>query len=68
MALGIIQKDAGTHFDPQLVEHFLAIAGGLHARIGAASETELQARLREQAMHYFLRASVEANTPPPVPA
>lgn len=67
-ALGIIRKDAGTHFDPHLVEHFLAIAGGLHARIGAASETELQARLREQAMHYFLRASVEANTPSPVPA
>lgn len=59
-ALGIIEKDAGTHFDPQLVRHFLDIAPAIHADIGRAGEAELQGKLREQAMSYFLRASIEA--------
>lgn len=63
-ALAIIGKDAGSHFDPQLVERFLEIAPGLHAAIAGAGEAALQALLREQAMHYFLRASIEAGGRP----
>ncbi len=59
-ALAIISQDAGSHFDPQLVERFLDIAPGLHASIAGAGEAALQALLRDQAMHYFLRASIEA--------
>jgi len=59
-ALAIIKKDAGSHFDPQLAARFAEIAPDIHARIGQAGENELQSQLREQAMHYFLRASIEA--------
>ena len=57
-ALAILEKDAGTHFDPQLVTQFVSIAPALHAQIGQASESELELALREQGMHYFLQASI----------
>ena len=59
-AIGIIQSDAGTHFDPKLVTHFVEIAPAMHASIGQAGEHELSEKLREQAMHYFLLASIAA--------
>lgn len=64
-ALAIIEKDAGSHFDPQLVSHFCKIVPALYAQIGQAGESELQSRLRDLAMRYFLQASIEtkvANT------
>jgi len=57
-ALNIIQKDAGTHFDPRLVASFIEVARPLHASIGQASENELGLQLRAQAMHYVLQAPV----------
>lgn len=59
-ALGIIQKDAGTHFDPRLAAIFQKIAPLLHASIGQAGERELGDQLREQSMHYYLQASIAA--------
>lgn len=59
-ALGIIKKDAGTHFDPKLVNTFLEIAPAVHASIGQASERELGEQLREQSMHFYLQASISA--------
>ena len=60
-ALGIIQKDAGTHFDPKLVRTFAEIAPAMYASIGSAGENELSEQLRAQAMHYFLQASITAS-------
>ena len=60
-ALGIIQKDAGTHFDPKLVRTFAEIAPAMYASIGSAGESELSEQLRAQAMHYFLQASIAAS-------
>lgn len=57
-ALAIMTNDAGTHFDPTLVARFAAIAEKLHQAIGEASEPELGAMLRAEAMHYFFAASV----------
>lgn len=57
-ALAIIRRDAGSHFDPALVAAFAEIAPALHREIGQAGETALHAMLREQAMAYFLRASL----------
>lgn len=58
-ALAIIEKDAGSHFDPQLVSLFVGIAPALYAQIGQASESELQASLLQQAPHYFLQTSIK---------
>lgn len=57
-ALGIIKKDAGTHFDPKLVAVFEEIADAMYDNIGHAGESELSKQLREQAAHYFLQASI----------
>ncbi len=59
-SLGIIEKDAGTHFDPKLVTRFIEICPAMYASIGQARESELSEKLREQAMHYFLLASIAA--------
>jgi HD-GYP domain-containing protein (c-di-GMP phosphodiesterase class II) len=56
-ALAIIEKDAGSHFDPRLVRQFVGLAPDLHAQIGQAGENELQKRLMQQATHYFLQSS-----------
>lgn len=64
-ALGIIQQNAGSHFDPALVKHFLELAPNLYATIGQADEATLLAELHEQGMHYFLRASLTARPDDP---
>jgi len=56
-ALAILRKDAGSHFDPELVARFGEIAPNIHARIGQASESKLQEELRTQAEGYFLGTS-----------
>ena len=58
-ALAIIEKDAGSHFDPQLVSLFVDIAPAMYAQIGQASESELQASLLQQAPNYFLQSSIK---------
>ncbi len=62
-ALAIIVKDAGSHFDPQLVNQFVGIAPTLHRQIGQASESELQASMLKQATDYFLQTSTQAKSP-----
>ena len=64
-ALEIMRQKAGSHFDPALVEHFLSIAPVLYAAIGQADEAALLAEMREQGMHYFLRASLAARPDDP---
>ena len=59
-ALAIVEKDAGSHFDPRLVSLFVGIAPALHGQIGQAGEKELQASLLKQASHYFLQSSIKA--------
>lgn len=56
-ALAIIERDAGSHFDPALVPLFAAVIPPLHRELAQAPEGWIVARLREQAMHYFLRAA-----------
>ncbi len=58
-AMTILRRDAGSHFDPQLITLFADLAAAAHTLIGQAGEAELQAMLRQEAMHYFLKASIE---------
>jgi HD-GYP domain-containing protein (c-di-GMP phosphodiesterase class II) len=55
-AMATLEKDAGSHFDRQLVLAFKSIAGELHQEIGAAGEAELAARLTPLAQRYYLRS------------
>ncbi|HNJ76001.1 MAG TPA: HD domain-containing phosphohydrolase [Azospira sp.] len=56
-ALAIIQQDAGSHFDPRLVERFARQACDLHRNYSAAGEETLKKLLREKGLHYFFAAS-----------
>ena len=57
-SLALLKQGAGSHFDPKLLARFIRMAPALHARINLASEQQLESRLRKQAAHYFLHASL----------
>lgn len=55
-AMTTLEKDAGSHFDPQLIATFKTFAAALHEEIGNASEDELSARLMPLVQRYYLRS------------
>jgi putative nucleotidyltransferase with HDIG domain len=52
-ALTMLRKDAGSHFDPALVEAFEGIADGLYRQFAQASEASLNRALRGQVRHHY---------------
>jgi len=56
-ALAIIERDAGSHFDPALVKVFAEVIPPLYHELVQAPEAQIVARMRELAMHYFLKAA-----------
>lgn len=52
-SLGIIQSDAGSHFDPDLVRLFVEIAPAMFQRVSAMSDEAVEGLLRDQAALYF---------------
>jgi HD-GYP domain-containing protein (c-di-GMP phosphodiesterase class II) len=52
-AMDILRKDSGSHFDPDLVDAFDAIAAGLYRQMSDASEKEVEATLHHMAGKYF---------------
>jgi HD-GYP domain-containing protein (c-di-GMP phosphodiesterase class II) len=52
-SLAIIRKDAGSHFDPVLVDAFGRIAPELYRRLTTMAETDAEALLREKTAGYF---------------
>jgi putative nucleotidyltransferase with HDIG domain len=56
-AMAILEKDAGSHFDPHLVYAFKSIAAALHDEIGRSSEADLAARLTPLVERYYLRSA-----------
>ncbi len=52
-SLGILEKDAGSHFDPALVAAFGRIAPALHGRLKAMGDADVEDLLRQTASRYF---------------
>ena len=53
-AMGILEKDAGSHFDPALVATFRTIARPLHTKLTTADDGEIQSMLSTLVATYFL--------------
>lgn len=53
-ALAIIERDAGTHFDPELVAAFREMAAVLHAQVSSMEMDSLHDELSRKTGHYFL--------------
>jgi len=62
-ALAILRRDAGSHFDPQLVEAFCAIAEALHQEIAATPDAGVEAMLNVMIERYFFSGSREIAAP-----
>lgn len=52
-SLAILKKDAGSHFDPELVAAFVHIAPGLHGRLRNLSDEDVENLLRTTAASYY---------------
>jgi HD-GYP domain-containing protein (c-di-GMP phosphodiesterase class II) len=52
-AIAILQRDAGTHFDPRLVKLFVGIAAPLHQKISATPDAEVEKLLQHLITQYF---------------
>ena len=52
-AIAILRRDAGSHFDPRLVDTFSSIAESLHHEISDASSARVEAILQELIDRYF---------------
>lgn len=52
-ALAMIEDEAGSHFDPEMVAAFGKIALGLHREIAGADAPGLRARMRSVLSRYF---------------
>ncbi len=52
-SMAIIEKDAGSHFDPQLVKKFAKIAGGLYQTFSNMNEDDIIRLLKDKTEKYF---------------
>ena len=55
-AMAILQRDAGSHFDPQLVDAFSRIAEALYLEISGAPDTDVEGKLQDMITRYLLPA------------
>lgn len=51
--MDILEKDAGSHFDPAVIEAFRPIARSIHQRLNGISEDEARALLNERVRYHF---------------
>jgi HD-GYP domain-containing protein (c-di-GMP phosphodiesterase class II) len=52
-AMAILQRDAGSHFDPRLVEVFAGIAAALYREVSSAADERVEAMLQTLIARYF---------------
>lgn len=56
-ALAMLERDSGSHFDPQLVKNFVRLAPDLYQKISGVEEHRLEAMLQHSIARYFLAVS-----------
>ena len=60
-AVALLERSRGTHFDPVLLDVFLDIAAGIHARVSRWDVDTLRRHVRTQVAEYFLLADETAH-------
>ncbi len=53
-AIAMLERDSGSHFDPQLVKIFVRLAPDLYRKISGVEEHRLEAMLQHSIARYFL--------------
>jgi len=56
-AIAMLERDSGSHFDPQLVKVFVRLAPDLYQEISGVEEHRLEAMLQHSIARYFLAVS-----------
>jgi putative nucleotidyltransferase with HDIG domain len=52
-AMAILQRDAGSHFDPRLIEAFAGIAEPLYREVSSAADAAVEVMLQTLIIRYF---------------
>ncbi|WP_340122288.1 HD-GYP domain-containing protein [Methylobacter svalbardensis] len=53
-AIATLERDSGSHFDPQLMKIFVRLASELYQKISGVEEHQLEAMLQHSIARYFL--------------
>ena len=61
-AIAMLERDSGSHFDPQLVKIFAKLASDLYQKIGGVEEHRLEAMLQHSIARYFLATASGTQT------
>ncbi len=61
-AIAMLERDSGSHFDPQLVKIFAKLASDLYQKIGGVEEHRLEAMLQPSIARYFLATASGTQT------
>jgi HD-GYP domain-containing protein (c-di-GMP phosphodiesterase class II) len=56
-AIAILERDSGSHFDPQLMKVFVKLAPALYQKISGVETHRLEAMLQHSIARYFLAVS-----------
>ncbi|MCK9397723.1 MAG: HD-GYP domain-containing protein [Methylobacter sp.] len=56
-AIAMLERDSGSHFDPQLVKSFVMLAPDLYQKISGVEAHRLEVMLQHSIARYFLAAS-----------
>jgi len=56
-AIAMLERDSGSHFDPQLVKIFVMLAPDLYQKISGVEAHRLEAMLQHSIARYFLAVS-----------
>jgi len=56
-AIAMLERDSGSHFDPQLVKSFVMLAPDLYQKISGIEAHRLEVMLQHSIARYFLAAS-----------
>lgn len=59
-----LEKDSGSHFDPQLVHIFVTIAPALYREVSGMEEHRMVTTLQHRIAHHFLATAVKTDTKP----
>jgi len=61
-AIAMLERDGGSHFDPQLVGIFVRLAPELYRKISGVEEYRLESMLQHSIARYFLTTAIGVGT------
>lgn len=63
-AIAMLERDSGSHFDPQLVSAFVTIAPALYNEVSGLEEQQMVKLLQHHITRHFLASAINTGIKP----